>query len=115
MIRFWANFAKSGKPGESTNSIKWDSIVKDGQLNSSFIVLDNKKNLRIEQENKTLKNRLLSKRKREVEDQDMKEQSSVPTKTTVAVKETTIETTYSAQALVRIYWHTWTKRFIFVG
>ena len=28
MIRFWANFAKSGKPGESTNSIKWDSIVK---------------------------------------------------------------------------------------
>ena len=55
MIRFWANFAKSGKPGESTNSIKWDSIVKDGQLNSSFFVLDNKKNLRIEQDNKTFK------------------------------------------------------------
>ena len=26
-----------------------------------------------------------------------------------------ITSLYSAQALVRIYWHTWTKRFIFVG
>ena len=49
-------------------------------------------NKTIQEENKTLKNRLLCKRKREVEDQDMKEQSSVPTQTTVAVKETTIET-----------------------
>ena len=48
--------------------------------------------VKLQEENKTLKNRLLSKRKREVEDQDMKEQSSVPTQTTVAVKETTIET-----------------------
>ena len=53
MIRFWANFAKSGEPGESTNSIKWHSIVQDGELNPSFIVLDNQKNLRIEIENKT--------------------------------------------------------------
>ncbi len=55
MIRFWANFAKSGEPGDSTNSIKWNSIVKDGQLNSSFIILDNKKNLRIEHDKKTFK------------------------------------------------------------
>jgi len=55
MIRFWANFAKSGEPGVSTNSIKWHSIVQDGELDSSFIVLDNKKNLRIEKENKTFK------------------------------------------------------------
>tara|TARA_B100000963_G_scaffold81427_1_gene69296 strand:+ start:119 stop:1864 length:1746 start_codon:yes stop_codon:yes gene_type:complete len=55
MIRFWANFAKSGEPGESTNSIKWHSIVQDGELNSSFIVLDNKKNLRIEYDKKTFK------------------------------------------------------------
>ena len=48
--------------------------------------------VKLKEENKTLKNRLLSKRKREVEDQDMKEQSSVPNQTTVAVKETTIET-----------------------
>ena len=48
--------------------------------------------VKLQEENKTLKNRLLSKRKREVEDQDMKEQSSVPNQTTVAVKETTIET-----------------------
>ena len=55
MIRFWANFAKNGEPGVSTNSIKWHSIVQDGELDSSFIVLDNKKNLRIEKENKTFK------------------------------------------------------------
>ncbi len=55
MIRFWSNFAKSGKPGESTNSIKWHSMIKDGELNSSYIVLDNKKNLRIESDNKTFK------------------------------------------------------------
>ena len=48
--------------------------------------------VKLKEENKTLKNRLLCKRKREVEDQDMKEQSSVPTQTTVVVKETTIET-----------------------
>ena len=48
--------------------------------------------VKLQEENKALKNCLLSKRKREVEDQDMKEQSSVPTQTTVVVKETTIET-----------------------
>lgn len=51
MMRFWANFAKNGEPGESTNSIKWHSIVKHDQFNSSFIVLDNKKNIRIESDN----------------------------------------------------------------
>ena len=55
MIRFWANFAKTGEPGKSTNSIKWHPIVQDGKLDSSFIVLDNKKNLRIEQKDKTFK------------------------------------------------------------
>ena len=53
MIRFWANFAKNGEPGESTNSIEWHPIVKNDQFNSSFIVLDNKKSLRIESDNKT--------------------------------------------------------------
>ncbi len=53
MIRFWTNFAKNGEPGKSTNSIKWHPIVKNDQFNSSFIVLDNKKNLRIESDNKT--------------------------------------------------------------
>ena len=53
MIRFWANFAKRGEPGQSTNSVKWNSLVKNDQLNSSFIILDNKDNLRIEIENKT--------------------------------------------------------------
>ena len=52
MMRFWANFAKNGRPGESTNFIKWHSAVKDGQLNSSFLVLDNKENLRIESDKK---------------------------------------------------------------
>ncbi len=55
MMRFWTNFAKSGDPGESTNRIKWDSIVENDELRSSFITLDDKKNLKIRSERKTFK------------------------------------------------------------
>ena len=53
MMRFWANFAKNGKPGASTNGVNWNSIVKNGELGSSFIVLDNKENLIMKSENHT--------------------------------------------------------------
>lgn len=46
MMRFWANFAKYGEPGKSTNSVSWDPIVNDKKLGTSFIVLDNKQNLK---------------------------------------------------------------------
>ena len=46
MMRFWANFAKYGDPGKSTNSVSWEPIVNDGKLGTSFIVLDSKQNLK---------------------------------------------------------------------
>ncbi len=55
MMRFWANFAKNGKPGASTNGINWNSIVKNSEFGSSFIVLDNKENLIMKSENHTFK------------------------------------------------------------
>ena len=46
MMRFWANFAKYGEPGKSTNSVSWEPIVDDGKLGTSFILLDSKQNLK---------------------------------------------------------------------
>ena len=46
MMRFWANFAKYGEPGKSTNSVSWEPIVNDGKLGTSFILLDSKQNLK---------------------------------------------------------------------
>ena len=55
MMRFWTNFAKNGEPGESTNSIEWDPIVKDKELTSSYIILDRKENLKMNNNKKTFK------------------------------------------------------------
>ncbi len=55
MMLFWANFAKNGKPGESTNGLRWNSIVNDDEFGSSYIVLDNKKNLGMKSHNNTFK------------------------------------------------------------
>ena len=55
MMRFWSNFAKNGEPGQSSNGIKWNSIVEDGFLGSSFIVLDNRQGMDIQSETKTFK------------------------------------------------------------
>ena len=46
MMRFWANFAKNGEPGKSTNSVSWEPIVNNGKLGTSFIILDSKQNLK---------------------------------------------------------------------
>ena len=43
MMRFWANFAKTGKPGLSTNKIKWVNYLEDNSQN--VMILDKKKNL----------------------------------------------------------------------
>ena len=52
MMQFWTNFAKTGSPGESTNSVQWDPYsIKDGE--SNFLVLDKKKNLRMVSEKTT--------------------------------------------------------------
>jgi len=52
MMRLWTNFAKTGKPGITTNSIKWMPFThSENKLN--FIVLDNKKNLTMSNEMKS--------------------------------------------------------------
>ena len=43
MMRFWANFAKTGKPGFSTNNINWVNYLKESSQN--VMILDKKKNL----------------------------------------------------------------------
>jgi para-nitrobenzyl esterase len=47
MMQFWTNFAKNGNPGISSNGVEWTKY--DGQQNtpSNYIVLDNKRNLRM--------------------------------------------------------------------
>ena len=43
MMRFWANFARTGKPGNSTNNIEWVNYLKN--KNHNVMILDKKKNL----------------------------------------------------------------------
>ena len=43
MMKFWANFAREGTPGKSTNSIKWNAY--NDPYKSNFIILDNRANL----------------------------------------------------------------------
>ena len=45
MMRFWANFARNGKPGTSTNNIKWVNFLNNNNQNT--MILDKKKNLSI--------------------------------------------------------------------
>ena len=45
IMSFWANFARTGKPGESSNDISWDKYTKSS---NKFMILDKKKNLKIE-------------------------------------------------------------------
>ncbi len=47
MMRFWTNFAKYGEPGKSSNSVYWNSVVKNNEFGSSYLVIDNKSNLKI--------------------------------------------------------------------
>ena len=55
MMLFWTNFAKYGDPGHSTNKVKWESYLKNESDIKSFIVIDNKKNLRMSSEIFSLK------------------------------------------------------------
>ena len=41
MMKFWANFAKYGEPGESTNGVNWVPYL-DNEL-QNIMVIDNKK------------------------------------------------------------------------
>jgi para-nitrobenzyl esterase len=47
MMQFWTNFAKYGKPGMSTNGIVWTKYNGQKNIPSNYMILDNKKNLRM--------------------------------------------------------------------
>jgi len=47
MMRFWTNFAKNGDPGSSTNNIKWRPYINDNSDSRSYMILDNKKKLKM--------------------------------------------------------------------
>ena len=55
MMKFWTNFAKNGTPGFSSNNIKWESYIDNKANLFSYIILDNRKNLKMSSKNTSLK------------------------------------------------------------
>ena len=55
MMKFWTNFAKYGQPGKSSNSIEWLSYKSTKDLNSNYLILDNRRNLRMGYDNFSFK------------------------------------------------------------
>ena len=47
MMRFWANFAKNGVPGSSTNNVEWKKYSNNNSNSKSYIILDKKNNLKM--------------------------------------------------------------------
>ena len=50
MMSFWNNFAKTGKPGSSSNGIEWKKYNGKKNLPSNYIILDNRKNLKMHED-----------------------------------------------------------------
>ena len=48
MMLFWTNFAKTGKPGASSNNKEWLEYNGLNPSESNYLVLDNKRNLKME-------------------------------------------------------------------
>ena len=55
MMNFWTNFAKTGKPGTSSNGKKWIKYNGLNETNSDFMVLDNRKNLKMSKDQNSFK------------------------------------------------------------
>ena len=47
MMKFWTNFAKNGKPGVSSNGVEWTKYNGKKNFPSSYMILDNRKNLKM--------------------------------------------------------------------
>jgi para-nitrobenzyl esterase len=47
MMHFWTNFAKYGEPGISSNGVEWKKYSGQENTPSNYMVLDNRKNLRM--------------------------------------------------------------------
>ena len=54
MMYFWTNFAKTGKPGISSNEIKWEKYSPSSQ-ESNYIIIDKRKNLKMASDNISFK------------------------------------------------------------
>ncbi len=52
MMQFWTHFAKTGAPGESSNSVLWEPYSNEDGL-SNFLIIDKKKFLKMKSENLT--------------------------------------------------------------
>ncbi len=55
MMNFWANFAKTGKPGMSSNKQEWIKYNGLNQIGSNFMILDNRKNLKMDKDQNSFK------------------------------------------------------------
>jgi para-nitrobenzyl esterase len=55
MMKFWTNFAKTGKPGISSNKQEWIKYNGLNETDSNFMVLDNKKNLKMSKDQNSFK------------------------------------------------------------
>ena len=55
MMKYWTHFAKTGSPGFSSNNVKWEPYIDSKTNLFSYIILDNKKNLKMSSKNTSLK------------------------------------------------------------
>ena len=55
MMNFWANFAKTAKPGISTNKQEWTKFDGLNEIESNFMVLDNRANLKMDKDKNSFK------------------------------------------------------------
>jgi hypothetical protein len=55
MMNFWANFAKTGKPGMSSNNQEWIKYNGLNEVDSNYMVLDNRKNLKMDKDQDSFK------------------------------------------------------------
>jgi len=55
MMNFWTNFAKTSEPGVSSNNKEWLKYDGLNKINSNFMVLDNRKNLKMNSDQNSFK------------------------------------------------------------
>ncbi len=53
MMKLWTNFAKSGSPGKSTNSVKWEKYLSENG-SKNYLIIDKRKNLKMFSESDSL-------------------------------------------------------------
>ena len=54
-MNFWANFAKTAKPGISSNKQEWTKFDGLNEIESNFMVLDNRANLKMDKDKNSFK------------------------------------------------------------